>query len=364
MMPAPRRREPWLDCVRALAIGCVLVGHSALLMPHWPRLHFLLLCGYMGVEIFFVLSGFLIGGILWRMAGRFDAQALRRFWLRRWLRTLPNYFLFLMLAAALAALGWRDAPHWQGTLWQYALFAQNLAWRHPDFFAEAWSLSVEEVFYFALPLLALLLCAAGRMRARAALALLAVLIWLACSAARLVLAQDAALQHLLWDEDFRKVVLLRLDALVLGVLLAFAWQKWPHVLQRRVPVLALLACFVWCFAYVLVTPWQVLQTSHFAKTWLFNLTSPGCAGLLLWGLGRRLRPAFDAVCAFLARISYSAYLCNLSVALLLARYSPLRSPPGTAVNVVLFFAATLGLAWLAWHFWERRFLRWRDARLA
>jgi len=169
-MPEPDARNPWLDGVRALAIGCVLVGHSTLLMPHGPRLQRLLLLGYVGVEIFFVLSGFLIGTILWRMTAHFDAQALRHFWLRRWLRTLPNYFLFLALAALLAALGWRDTLPAQGQLWQYALFVQNLAWRHPDFFPEAWSLAVEEVFYFSLPLLALWLCRIFKLRASSALA--------------------------------------------------------------------------------------------------------------------------------------------------------------------------------------------------
>jgi len=353
---APHAKNPWLDCVRSLAIACVLLGHSALLLQEWPQLHFLLLSGYMGVEIFFVLSGFLIGGILWRMRFRFDAAALRTFWLRRWLRTLPNYFLFLLGVTLLAVLGLREAPLWPQGWWQYALFVQNLAWRHPDFFAEAWSLSVEEVFYLCLPLLAWVLCVATRLRVATALALLAAAVLLACSAARLLLAaSDPALQ---WDMDFRKVAALRLDALVLGVLLAFAWQKYPHALRQRWLSAVLLLCFGFCFVYVLATPWNVLQASYFAKTWLFNLTSLGCAGLLLCGLTRPFPPAFCAVCGFFSRISYSAYLSNLSIALLLVRYSPW----GAVVNVVVFWAATVAVSWLVFRCWERRFMRWRDAR--
>ena len=85
------QRNFGLDVLRAAAIVMVLVSHTA------NALNFL---GVYGVELFFVLSGFLIGDILIRSAARqsrFDFRDLAEFWTRRWFRTLPNYYWFLAL---------------------------------------------------------------------------------------------------------------------------------------------------------------------------------------------------------------------------------------------------------------------------
>src|ERR1039458_8648984 len=85
------RRNFGLDALRAAAIMMVLLCHMT------GALKFL---GIYGVELFFVLSGFLIGDILIRSAarkGRFEFKDLTEFWTRRWFRTLPNYYWFLAL---------------------------------------------------------------------------------------------------------------------------------------------------------------------------------------------------------------------------------------------------------------------------
>ena len=105
-----------LDLLRCLAISGVLLSHSLyFIYPHVPALNLGVLgsyhlyhlghLGFYGVELFFVLSGFLIGGLLIRQESHLSRSSeLTRFYLRRWFRTLPNYYLFIIINGILATV--------------------------------------------------------------------------------------------------------------------------------------------------------------------------------------------------------------------------------------------------------------------
>ncbi|MGZ3708727.1 MAG: acyltransferase family protein, partial [Bdellovibrionota bacterium] len=147
-----------LDILRAFAIAAVVYGHyQEILGSPFPSLPYF--DGVIGVELFFVLSGFLIGGIVLSAlrSGRFQGiTGVQDFWHRRWYRTFPNYFLFLALAAGLQ---WSTVSG--ADLLRYVSFTQNFAWKMPVFFAVSWTLAIEEWFYILLPLLVIGLRAAG-----------------------------------------------------------------------------------------------------------------------------------------------------------------------------------------------------------
>src|SRR5579883_268892 len=116
-----------LDVWRALAITLVLVGHASFFfLPLTSKLDAWYGLAFLGVELFFVLSGFLIGGIL-IAEFRDGTFRLRQFWLRRWLRTLPNYFLFLALNIVL----YRAMNGAWPQFGLFLVFLQNFAWPHP-----------------------------------------------------------------------------------------------------------------------------------------------------------------------------------------------------------------------------------------
>ena len=154
MRSSNEKRVFGLDLVRAIAIILVMVSHSTLLLfPNSDNTYIATIqfFGSIGVDLFFVLSGFLIGGIILRHidAKQFRFKDLIYFWTRRWFRTLPNYFLILGINIVL--LWW-----WVGQLdpkiAHYMLFLQNFSSPHPAFFSEAWTLSIEEMSYVLGPL--------------------------------------------------------------------------------------------------------------------------------------------------------------------------------------------------------------------
>lgn len=141
-----------LDILRVFAIIFVLLHHCETLMPS-SIFNILKIFLFDGVGVFFVLSGFLIGGILIKIIDKrvFDFEQLWSFWIKRWFRTMPNYFLILTILIIINYLFNNDFNPIRYL--NYFLFSQNLYYNHPSFFPEAWSLSVEDWFYIITPLI-------------------------------------------------------------------------------------------------------------------------------------------------------------------------------------------------------------------
>ncbi|MFJ1310867.1 acyltransferase family protein [Agrobacterium sp. P15N1-A] len=143
------------DVFRSLAILLVLLVHIP--VEATPSLLVSVRTyAWLGVDIFFVLSGFLIGTQLFKEVSRTDGVGLKSFYLRRAFRIFPAFFVVLGLYAIFPVL--RDAPTMQ-PIWSFATFTVNFDFdpRVGRAFSQAWSLCVEEHFYLVLPLLVLLL---------------------------------------------------------------------------------------------------------------------------------------------------------------------------------------------------------------
>lgn len=141
-----------LDILRAIAILFVLFGHSFQhsVLPLWIK-HFGAF-GSIGVEIFFILSGFLIGGIILKLLDKDKFHSyfdITDFWKRRWMRTLPMYIITLLAFLRFDYHGSHSLTYHP----EYWLFLQNFAWPIPDdFFTLSWSLTIEEHFYLWFPI--------------------------------------------------------------------------------------------------------------------------------------------------------------------------------------------------------------------
>lgn len=230
-----------LDFWRAWAILLVLWVHSVRI---WKQLFgpgdWLMPAD--GVNLFFVLSGFLIGGQLLR---RESGYWLSNFFKRRWFRTLPNYYLFFLIHSLYYLL--LGIP--EMISWKPLLFIQNLYAGYLPFYGESWSLAVEEWFYLLLPFV-LWPIAKHRNQAWWYLGL----VWVLLLLLKGVLYKDLP-THLL--PTTRIAVIARLDTLILGVWMASIAQNLHRFFQMKWmwALLALTIYVIWTASNDQLSPW-------------------------------------------------------------------------------------------------------------
>jgi peptidoglycan/LPS O-acetylase OafA/YrhL len=142
-----------LDTLRALAVTLVVLHHYVLFVSDAPTFGWVGDVGWVGVDLFFALSGYLIGNQIFAAMKSPGGFSLKHFYARRLLRTLPNYWVVLALYFLWPAFR-GDAPLLP--LWEYVTFIQNFALEPGSAFSHSWSLAIEEQFYMLLPAVALL----------------------------------------------------------------------------------------------------------------------------------------------------------------------------------------------------------------
>lgn len=350
-------RRIGLDVLRSVAVLCVVVAHGLpLLFTEWNSepliFRWFVTAGDVGVDIFFALSGFLIGAILLRQLPQMTQwDAVRRFWARRWLRTLPAAYVSAVVVWLIAAP--RDVA---GFLRSIAFVATVNPYHVPTELGFWWSLGAEEAFYLLAPLV--LLVVLRRLRPIPAFVTTLVSIALAAFVARsvmvLVLPPDIA-------GNTSYAIYARLDSMMWGVLIALirsertSWYAWLRAYGAPVGLLIGMTGIM----LLLDAPrWLTMSliAGHMATTIGAALLIPA---LEQWTtLGGRRR---DALVRGMALISYSVYLYHSMWEQRLHLWF------GSAVdwstwgrNVVLYLVGTILLAMASYRWVEKPFLAWRD----
>lgn len=354
---APRGHNPWLDLLRATAIVLVLVRHGAreIGVEGAPvSFRSLMLNGWVGVDLFFVLSGFLIARQLLREIGATGAVDLPRFLLRRGLRIVPAYVAVLALVVLGAFPLYAVDPENLGLRTLYhLLFLQD--YLPADINVVFWSLGVEEKFYLAAPLLVFAI--AGTAGAPPRTWLLLGGLFLLAPALRSVAftGLPSPLEYETFFRSLRSPFHASLEPLVLGVAIAVAEAHLPR--SARIGGLLL------GFGAALMLAWLVSHEALAEITGFDAILQPSLIAMICGSmatgaviLGSTPLPGAAAVRA-LAVLSFALYLVHFPL-LPLARALASQAPAAAfwATYLALSLAAALAVHLCV----ERPVLRWRD----
>ena len=278
-------RNQALDVLRGVAILMVLGFHYSYFHWWWQ-------VGWTGVDLFFVLSGFLISGLLLDEFAATGGIGVWRFWTRRGFKIYPPYYVLMVVTAVglFAARGTEPAG-----MWSELVFLQNYL---PHIWQHTWSLAVEEHFYFMLPLLLAFLARKGR---------LGLLPWVfaalavACLVMRVVEFANGVPAAVVHAQTH-----LRIDSLFAGVAIRYWKTSRPQSFQRvaRLPL--------WLGGLLVAPAFFLPPAGEFMSTAGLTLLYCGFGCVLVWAVGRPKSNAPVAIAlAWVGRSSYSIYLWHL-----------------------------------------------------
>jgi peptidoglycan/LPS O-acetylase OafA/YrhL len=359
----PDRRLPGLDLLRTIAILLVIFWHLPWAnLPHflWP----IKKVGWTGVDLFFVLSGYLIGSQLLRSYAKSITPSFSGFYFRRAMRVMPAYLVVLALYFVFPAF--REQPN-ISPLWRFLTFTQNFGLKihEQGAFSHAWSLCVEEHFYLLLPIVLFALFKRPSLRTTSLVV---------CS----ILLGGFVIRWSLWTHyltpsnviDSRQLYLekiyyptyTRLDGLLAGVALAaiqwFRPEWWDHV-KRRGDVLLGGGLAVVLAAY----PIYDKIASKTTALWGYPLLAVGFGLLVAAGAGA------DGVIAryrvwgtsTIAALAYSIYLTHKEVMALDQKYFGTFLEAHVVLGTAIYAISIIAAALLLYVCVERPFLRLRES---
>lgn len=366
-----KNRRWGLDLLRAVAILTVIEGHGRYISQKLgSKLEYLGLTD--GVDLFFVLSGFLIGTILIESYKENTPLDYRTFWMRRWLRTLPIYLVVLVANIIFMIFIFKYEFSIKDML-KHFVFAQNIIPPYTDhrFFSEAWSLSIEECFYLVVPILIILVTFLTKRKDKKfvfiSVLVFMILFSLVCRAILYLRIPTENLSLTEWNTRFRIIVPERLDSLAIGVLAAYVRLNYNELwANRKIVVTTFIIGFF--FMIALDRTWifnEMIPQGFFAYVPYFLLYS--CAVALTLPFLDSWEPKQNFLTKFISltsKLSYSMYLFHNSLMAI-----PLKNFTQTVTDekikvllYILYWISIYAISYFTYTFIERPILKYRDLK--
>lgn len=310
--------------MRAVAIAAVFLHHALKLRLLW-----------MGVDLFFILSGFLITGILLQHKTQPIGPYFGQFYRRRVRRILPPYILLLVVTTILIGTAWMKYAYLYVMLMNVI---RALSLPRPETLEVLWSLAVEEQFYLLWPFAVYLLSESA-------------LGWTAAVLVALVPALRGVCTHLFTTHwPIYSLTPFRMDLLLVGALLSLAWIHHRDTIRRYGHLGLALPAFAVAVLMYLSRHYHITTNDNtaLANVVIYEASLIACTGIMLWALSGRwtgiltVRPVM-----YLGRISYTVYLIHVT-----GLYLAAKVVHGTVAIAAAGAVLTLAYAAASWHWME------------
>ncbi len=359
-----------LDVMRAAAIIMVMCSHILWIVPDMRGITRKLFSvyGILGVDVFFVLSGFLIGRILYKKytSTSYTSKDMIYFWVRRWFRTLPNYYLTLLLNIAVAIYIGNQLPD---ALWKYFFFLHNFSTELPWFYPESWSLSVEEFAYILGPLLLYLALFFKKRASKPHLFLYVTLFILVLFiGSKLWYNHHEEVRHMRhWTLNVKSIVIYRIDAIYYGVLAAYISIVKPKLwlkIRRFAFAFGIFVLIAMNFL-IPIKAWFITEYPQFWNVWYFLIKSIAIACTLPLLSNLRSGPKWIKVpITYISILSYAIYVFHYSIIMQLMKYFiPSEAMAGfdLVVYILVYVLIVFVVAYLVYRFYEKPMTDLRDS---
>ena len=365
------KRMHGLDIARSIAISLVVFSHSLWISDFFPPFisWLMQLSGTIGVEVFFTISGFLIGKIVLRMLEKedFSFSSIMDFLKRRWFRTLPNYYLILFVNVLIWYLIYNKIPE---KLYLYFVYLQNITQTSPDFYRISWSLAVEQFCYIVGPFALLVLVKIFPKVDRGYLFLGMSLFMIALFfGTRVYFNATHELTSMIdWNESLRKVTIYRLDAIYYGFILFYLYSS-NRIAEKMNSILFFIGIFGIFTLHILIFTLGIQAESHpfFFNIFYLPLNSISICLTIPFLVSIKLKESlFLKWVTLLSIISYSIYLLHYTIIL----HAMKVLFPSENLRGLSLFGYTFGywflvvfLSYLLYRFFEKPMTNLREKKI-
>ena len=355
-----------LDVVRAIAILMVVFSHIYYLIDSSNPLLISVsgLFGFFGVELFFVLSGFLIGTILLNsfISDNFTVKDVIRFLKRRWFRTLPNYYLVLIINLSIALFVGFPIDNWL----RYFFFVQNFSNYSITIFNESWSLSVEEWTYLLVPVVLFFGWKLFKNNKKYGFLFISIFLIIFFHLLRFNLyLQNSFSDMETWNTALKSTVIYRIDSIIFGFLIAWLHFYYVAFLKKYSVYFCIIALHLFLFQFVVmnVLGFDIVKTPLYYKVFYFTLTSftiaLGMPIFIYWKISNTI---FVKPIQLISKISYSMYLLHYSIVSVLFKYllSNLDFEVPSFLIIFIYLFTTIFLSYLLYKYYEKPIMDLRN----
>lgn len=357
-----------LDLMRAAAILMVLSSHILWIYP--PKNSLLSqvfhLFGFLGVEVFFVLSGFLIGTIFYKLylKENFKLNSVFYFLKRRWFRTLPNYYLFFVVNILIGLIIGYPMPD----LWKYLFFLQNLFTTMLPFYPDSWSLAIEEYTYAILPFSVFIITILFRPKNKKitfiTVVLSVIVLFILNKWFYNVTTTNTTLTQ--WNVSLKNIVMYRIDTILYGVVFSWIAFNYRDFWVKNKVNFAFLGLGLMLFMFVGIGYLRITIEDYptFWNVFYLPITSITMACFLpILSEWKTTQLPFKNTIVTISLISYSYYLIHYGIVLqLMKHFIPTEGLEMYQLHLYtgVFLLLSFGLSYLNYHYFEKPVMDLRD----